>query len=1448
VNPGQELERHGAQPATRRLRRLEPRLRAIAGLLAIAAAAGFLSGGGGPAVAAGISARGLTEDVDVVGEGLVSLSQTDFRWGSFLLGPQPTETDTFERCGCYLSTLASVIRFYLGEPGQAGGSVPWFAHDVRDFRSPPTFLTKVLSWTPAYLDRFLVHGPDPDHPSPLGWGYSKASDGVCGANVWPWALSEVADPVRDPTTSRPQTPTGVSIREYTGWHPEVVDRNLHVLDPNLKTHKPTIVVVQKGTALHAQLIVGWINDPGMYLVVDPGSPTGSGGAQGGLFDLGDYSERERYDRWIASIQVTIDVQPQFESTRWLWVEDDPEPIELMSIDPSGRREGVDPATGKAVHEDPRAFSETFSSWADPLGQLPAADPTRSIFVEDPVAGTYGFEVLGTGAGPFTLRFGTTVGDEATVAQTVTGTISKGQVLRYEVAYTPGGGASVRQVERFAPQALAGNDVSTFVSLPVHFDGSGSYDVGGSIAAHSWDFGDGSSATGPAVTHAYSTPGAYIARLTIKSANGLTASDTRTVKVFGGSSKTTVRASVRADGRELVTTSLKPAISADGRYLAFESSGDLTNDGTSGPAIFVKDLSSGSVERIGGLGSESGRPAISADGRFVAFIARNVVPGDLNYRTDVLVRDRTTGTTKSVASWVDPAAEGGGQPAISADGRFVAFASRSQSLVPGDTNLIADVFVHDRATGATERVSLTSTGAENPPGAGLTGGASEPAISADGRYVAFTSDSPHFVPDDSNVWHDVFVRDRAQQTTERVSLSDGGQQLDSWSRSPAISADGRLVAFTSQARGVTADAPSDWENVFVRDRQSARTELVSVSTRGVSGDAQSSTPAISRDGRYVSFWSLADDLVPGDTNRQPGGETPQGADVFVRDLEQRTTDRISVSTSGEQALPNGVGGFKTSAIADDGTVAFDADAANLVPDDSNSWADVFVRSGARAQGAGPLASLSGPYVGWASSQIRFDASGSIGQGAGPLAATWDFGDASPVVSAGVQITHVYREPGKYIVRVTVGDGSRTSEPATTSVEVLPALGAESLAVTPTCGGAGTALTIVGLARGANAALVDGGWDLSKGALRPLDVELVLPWATVPATPIPATFLFERTVVVPAALASGSHRIQVAGGSEATFTIPCPAPGNRRPLADAGGPYNGSAGRPLTLDGSGSRDPEGSALTYRWDFGDGTTGSGIRPTHVYQAGGVYLLSLVVNDGHADSAHGVGTHAYALAVISADDVAPVTEAVASPRPNAAGWNNGDVAVGLSTRDNEGGSGVKEIVYATAGAQITGDTVVGATAHVTITAEGETTLSYFARDNAGNAGEPRKLTVRIDRTAPSIECSANPSLLWPPNHRLVPIDVHVAVNDALSAPGGFELVALTSSEPDNGLGDGDTPVDIQGFTTGTPDTTGSLRAERAGTGPGRVYSWSTKHVTSPGTSAAAPPASPSPTTRPDR
>lgn len=192
--------------------------------------------------------------------------------------------------------------------------------------------------------------------------------------------------------------------------------------------------------------------------------------------------------------------------------------------------------------------------------------------------------------------------------------------------------------------------------------------------------------------------------------------------------------------------------------------------------------------------ESQHPAISADGRFVAFATyARLVPRDSNERLDVFIHDRQTGscTRVSVDSQGGEANSDSWEPAISDDGRFVAFASRASNLVPGDSNDSEDIFVHDRQTGATTRVSVSSQGDEANFGATL------PAISADGRFVAFESRSSNLVPGDSNGTSDIFVHDRQTGATTRVSVDSQDGQANGESRGPgSLSDDGRFVAFQS----------------------------------------------------------------------------------------------------------------------------------------------------------------------------------------------------------------------------------------------------------------------------------------------------------------------------------------------------------------------------------------------------------------------------------------------------------------------------------------------------------------------------------------------------------------------------------------------------------------------------------------------------------------------------
>ena len=383
------------------------------------------------------------------------------------------------------------------------------------------------------------------------------------------------------------------------------------------------------------------------------------------------------------------------------------------------------------------------------------------------------------------------------------------------------------------------------------------------------------------------------------------------------------------------------ISADGRFLAFFStSPDLvprTLDAT--VQVYVRNLQTGTIERISAdsaahaANADSDAADISADGRFVAFTtsATNVVPGDTNAVGDVFVRNRQTHATERV-SVKSSGAQGNRvsySPSISADGRFVAFASKAANLVSGDTNNSDDVFVHDRQSGRTERVSVKSGGAQ------ANNASFGPAISADGRFVAFISRATNLVAGDTNGMDDVFVHDRVSGSTERMSLGVGGAQADGSSARPAISADGRFVAFKSDATNLVAGDTNGATDLFVRDRMTGTTERDSVTSGGVQTDGilwirdASDRAVISADGRFVSF-------VSGSANLPSGGIA---LEVYVHD---RLTGRTMLGSTG--AAGTAIDSYSSggSLSADGRFLGFDSSSSNLVKGDRNGTVDVFVR--------------------------------------------------------------------------------------------------------------------------------------------------------------------------------------------------------------------------------------------------------------------------------------------------------------------------------------------------------------------------------------------------------------------------------------------------------------------------------------------------------------------------
>jgi Tol biopolymer transport system component len=410
-------------------------------------------------------------------------------------------------------------------------------------------------------------------------------------------------------------------------------------------------------------------------------------------------------------------------------------------------------------------------------------------------------------------------------------------------------------------------------------------------------------------------------------------------------QSTTRVSVPDSGPQGNSISAQPAISADGRFVAFSSSATnlVAGDTNALDDIFVRDRTDGTTTRVSvpasgaqALGGHSSRPAISADGRFVAFhsFATNLVAGDSNGRGDVFVRDRNSGTTTRV-SLTSTGAQANGSSvaaAISADGRFVAFQSSATNLVAGDSNSAGDIFVRDRTGGTTTRVSLTSTGTQS------SGHSTNAVISDDGRFVAFVSRADDLVAGDSNFIPDLFLRDRTGGTTTRVSVTSTGTQATggggvSTASPPAMSGGAGLIAWSSDATNLVAGDDNGRDDVFVRDRAAATTTRASVPNSGFQASGNSSgIPAISSDGRIVAFRSTATDLVAGDTNGQ--------TDIFVRDRNAATTSRVSLTSTGTQA--NGGGSLSPVISADGRFVAFQSGATNLVAGDSNAVSDIFVR--------------------------------------------------------------------------------------------------------------------------------------------------------------------------------------------------------------------------------------------------------------------------------------------------------------------------------------------------------------------------------------------------------------------------------------------------------------------------------------------------------------------------
>jgi Tol biopolymer transport system component len=404
-------------------------------------------------------------------------------------------------------------------------------------------------------------------------------------------------------------------------------------------------------------------------------------------------------------------------------------------------------------------------------------------------------------------------------------------------------------------------------------------------------------------------------------------------------QSTVRVSLDANGGQGDADSGRARVSADGRYVAFasQSSSFVPGDNNGRFDIFVKDRMTGAIERVsvatGGAeaNGSSEHPAISADGQFVAFMsdAENLTPSDLNHAMDIFVHDRLTGITTCASVNVN-----GGtssyesiHPSISADGRWVAYQSLGTDIVPGRVGNGYEAFIFDRLNGTNEVASLTWNGSRSQTDVWF------PRISADGRFVAFQGRGVDLVPNDTNPFDDIYVRDRSALTTTRASLDAAGAEAYGSSMTPSLSADGTLVVFRSFSTALVPGDTNVASDIFLKNRITGAIDRINFGIAGAQASDHSDEPSIAASGAFAVFKSRATNLALNDLNGKP--------DVFSVEIASRSVHRASLSDLGrevgsESRLPD---------VTNDGQfVVFESPASDLVAGDTNPHVDIFARGG------------------------------------------------------------------------------------------------------------------------------------------------------------------------------------------------------------------------------------------------------------------------------------------------------------------------------------------------------------------------------------------------------------------------------------------------------------------------------------------------------------------------
>ncbi len=565
-------------------------------------------------------------------------------------------------------------------------------------------------------------------------------------------------------------------------------------------------------------------------------------------------------------------------------------------------------------------------------------PLGATAVFDPPSMASGF------ASTLTITTSTTTPDGTyTLLVTATGSVTRSVSITLVVQNGNDFGFSITQSSQ---SVVAGNTVTfgittfTLAGMQQSLQFSVSGLPSGANAVFNPPVVVSSDALNMVVTTSTSTPaGTYT--LTVTAIGGRIHTASTTLDVVSPISYPIERVSVATGGVQVDRGGGKPAVSLDGRFVAFVSSAIGFYPGATGRSnqVLLRDRQTGqtTLVSIGFDGTEgndfSEWPSISADGRYVAFrsSATNLVSGDSNFQPDIFLRDMQSGQTIRISQGFDGSEANGSSalPSISADGRFIVFTSEATNLVSRDTNGVADLFVYDQQTGETRLVSLASDGTQ------INGPIGVPTISGDGRYVVFSSTADNLVPGDMNGVSDVFVHDLQTGQTFRASVDSNGNEGNGHSAQnsiSAISADGRFVAFASEATNLDgSDANGFLQDIYVHDLVTGTTTRVTVDSNGVQANAGSGWPSISADGNVVAFLS-----GPSNLDTLPSNSSTE---VYVRDRLNSRTLRASLAYDGSIANS---GPADLPALSIDGRfVTFTSPADNLVPNDTNAFGDVFI---------------------------------------------------------------------------------------------------------------------------------------------------------------------------------------------------------------------------------------------------------------------------------------------------------------------------------------------------------------------------------------------------------------------------------------------------------------------------------------------------------------------------